>query len=54
ETDLYSTRPLDAPSNLVTSEVTARSFRVSWTRAAGPVEKYRVVYYSSSESRPEE
>uniref|UniRef100_A0A8C2Q0G4 Collagen, type XIV, alpha 1b n=1 Tax=Cyprinus carpio TaxID=7962 RepID=A0A8C2Q0G4_CYPCA len=34
--------------------VTARSFRVSWTHAAGPVEKYRVVYYSSSESRPEE
>ncbi|XP_050993224.1 collagen alpha-1(XIV) chain isoform X3 [Labeo rohita] len=54
ETDLYSTRPLDAPSNLVTSGVTARSFRVSWTHAAGPVEKYRVVYYSSSESRPEE
>uniref|UniRef100_A0A673H8C5 Collagen alpha-1(XIV) chain-like n=1 Tax=Sinocyclocheilus rhinocerous TaxID=307959 RepID=A0A673H8C5_9TELE len=45
---------LDAPSNLVTSEVMARSFRVSWTHAAGPVEKYRVVYYSSSESRPEE
>ncbi|XP_052439346.1 collagen alpha-1(XIV) chain-like isoform X2 [Carassius gibelio] len=54
ETDSYSTGPPDAPSNLVTSEVTARSFRVSWTRATGPVEKYRVVYYTSSESRPEE
>ncbi|XP_016357451.1 collagen alpha-1(XIV) chain [Sinocyclocheilus anshuiensis] len=54
ETDPYSTRSLDAPSNLVTSEVMARSFRVSWTHAAGPVEKYRVVYYSPSESRPEE
>jgi len=54
ETDPYSTGPPDAPSNLVTSEVTARSFRVSWTHAAGPVEKYRVVYYSSSGSRPEE
>lgn len=53
ETEPYS-RSLDAPSDLVTSEVTARSFRVSWTHAAGPVEKYRVVYYSSSGSRPEE
>ncbi|XP_043089042.1 collagen alpha-1(XIV) chain isoform X3 [Puntigrus tetrazona] len=54
ETDTSSTGPPNAPSNLVTSEVTARSFRVTWTRATGPVEKYRVVYYSSSESRPEE
>ncbi|XP_059375547.1 collagen alpha-1(XIV) chain, partial [Carassius carassius] len=54
ETDSYSTGPPDAPSNLVTSEVTARSFRVSWTRASGLVEKYRVVYYTSSKSRPEE
>ncbi|CAM4641269.1 unnamed protein product [Leuciscus chuanchicus] len=53
ETEPHS-RSLDAPSDLVTSEVTARSFRVSWTHAAGPVEKYRVVYYSSSGVRPEE
>ncbi|KAK7124130.1 hypothetical protein R3I94_018480 [Phoxinus phoxinus] len=53
ETEPYS-RSLDAPSDLVTSEVTARSFRVSWNHAAGPVEKYRVVYYSSSGVRPEE
>ncbi|XP_039520069.1 collagen alpha-1(XIV) chain isoform X2 [Pimephales promelas] len=53
ETESHS-RSLDAPSDLVTSEVTARSFRVSWTHAAGPVEKYRVVYYSSSGVRPEE
>lgn len=33
-----------APSDLVTSEVSARGFRVSWTHAPGKVEKYRVVY----------
>ncbi|KAM6968107.1 collagen alpha-1(XIV) chain [Aplochiton taeniatus] len=35
------------PRNLLTSEVTARSFRVSWTHAPGNVEKYRVVYHPS-------
>lgn len=54
ETVPHSSRSLDAPSNLVTSEVTARSFRVSWTHAAGQVEKYRVVYYATKGSRPEE
>ncbi|XP_051948609.1 collagen alpha-1(XIV) chain [Xyrauchen texanus] len=44
----------DAPSDLVTSEVTARSFRVSWTPAVGQVEKYRVVYYTPTGSKPEE
>ncbi|KAM9495088.1 collagen alpha-1(XIV) chain isoform 1-T1 [Clarias gariepinus] len=44
----------DAPSELVTSEVTARSFRVSWTHAPGTVEKYRVVYYASRGGKPEE
>uniref|UniRef100_A0A8C8LYF2 Collagen, type XIV, alpha 1b n=1 Tax=Oncorhynchus tshawytscha TaxID=74940 RepID=A0A8C8LYF2_ONCTS len=39
---------------LVTSEVTARSFRVSWTHAQGTVEKYRVVYYPASGGQPEE
>uniref|UniRef100_A0A8C7DHE3 Collagen type XIV alpha 1 chain n=1 Tax=Oncorhynchus kisutch TaxID=8019 RepID=A0A8C7DHE3_ONCKI len=39
---------------LVTSEVTARSFRVSWTHAPGTVEKYRVVYYPASGGQPEE
>uniref|UniRef100_A0A8C0YF80 Collagen type XIV alpha 1 chain n=1 Tax=Cyprinus carpio carpio TaxID=630221 RepID=A0A8C0YF80_CYPCA len=33
------------PQDLVTSEVTAHSFRVSWTHAPGSVEKYRVVYH---------
>lgn len=51
---LHSPRSVDAPSNLVTSEVTARSFRVSWTHAAGQVEKYRVVYYATKGSKPEE
>ncbi|TRY56573.1 hypothetical protein DNTS_008402, partial [Danionella cerebrum] len=44
----------DPPSNLLTSEIAARSFRVSWTPPAQPVENYRVVYYSSSGAKPEE
>uniref|UniRef100_A0A3Q4N7L9 Collagen, type XIV, alpha 1a n=1 Tax=Neolamprologus brichardi TaxID=32507 RepID=A0A3Q4N7L9_NEOBR len=33
------------PLDLVTSDITAQSFRVSWSHAPGNVEKYRVVYY---------
>uniref|UniRef100_A0A3B4AB57 Uncharacterized protein n=1 Tax=Periophthalmus magnuspinnatus TaxID=409849 RepID=A0A3B4AB57_9GOBI len=36
--------PPDAPTDLVTSEVTHQSFRASWTGPEGPVEKYRVEY----------
>ncbi|XP_057195961.1 collagen alpha-1(XIV) chain isoform X2 [Triplophysa rosa] len=36
------------PQDLVTSEVTAHSFRVSWTHAPASVEKYRVVYHPTS------
>ncbi|XP_051879302.1 collagen alpha-1(XIV) chain isoform X4 [Pristis pectinata] len=43
-----------APTNLVVTDVTARSFRVSWTHAPGNVEKYRVVYYSTTAGQPEE
>uniref|UniRef100_A0A674BH76 Collagen type XIV alpha 1 chain n=1 Tax=Salmo trutta TaxID=8032 RepID=A0A674BH76_SALTR len=43
-----------SPRDLVTSEVTARSFRVSWTHAPGTVEKYRVVYHPASGGQPEE
>ncbi|XP_077403873.1 collagen alpha-1(XIV) chain-like isoform X2 [Vanacampus margaritifer] len=42
------------PQDLVTSDITARSFRVSWTAPAGDVERYRVVYYPASGGRPEE
>ncbi|KAM6915073.1 collagen alpha-1(XII) chain [Xenentodon cancila] len=35
---------LNPPTNLVTSEVTHRSFRASWTAPEGPVDKYRVTY----------
>ncbi|XP_063307174.1 collagen alpha-1(XIV) chain isoform X2 [Pelobates fuscus] len=45
---------IGAPSELVTSEVTARGFRVSWTHAPGQVEKYRVVYYPTKGGQPEE
>ncbi|XP_039977374.1 collagen alpha-1(XIV) chain-like isoform X2 [Xiphias gladius] len=42
------------PRDLVTSEVTARSFRATWTHAPGQVEKYRVIYYPASGGKPEE
>ncbi|XP_069566387.1 collagen alpha-1(XIV) chain-like isoform X2 [Brachyistius frenatus] len=42
------------PRDLVTSEITARSFRVRWTHAPGQVEKYRVVYYPASGGQPDE
>ncbi|KAM8966281.1 collagen alpha-1(XIV) chain isoform 2-T2 [Pelodytes ibericus] len=45
---------IGAPGDLVTSEVTARGFRVSWTHAPGQVEKYRVVYYPTKGGQPEE
>uniref|UniRef100_A0A8C6YAS9 Collagen type XIV alpha 1 chain n=1 Tax=Naja naja TaxID=35670 RepID=A0A8C6YAS9_NAJNA len=45
---------LGAPTDLVTSEVTARGFRVNWTHAPGKVEKYRVVYYPTKGGQPEE
>ncbi|XP_060947388.1 collagen alpha-1(XII) chain [Limanda limanda] len=35
---------LEAPTDLVTSEVTHHSFRASWTAPAGPVDNYRVTY----------
>ncbi|XP_041665058.1 collagen alpha-1(XIV) chain-like isoform X1 [Cheilinus undulatus] len=42
------------PRDLKTSDITARSFRVTWTHAPGQVEKYRVVYYPASGGAPEE
>ncbi|XP_041104554.1 collagen alpha-1(XIV) chain-like isoform X4 [Polyodon spathula] len=48
------TTSLGAPRDLVTSEVTARSFRVSWIHAPGNVEKYRAVFYPSRGGQPEE
>ncbi|KAM6974892.1 LOW QUALITY PROTEIN: collagen alpha-1(XIV) chain [Tautogolabrus adspersus] len=42
------------PRDIKTSEITARSFRVTWTHAPGQVEKYRVVYYPASGGAPEE
>uniref|UniRef100_A0A8C9ZMB3 Collagen alpha-1(XII) chain n=1 Tax=Sander lucioperca TaxID=283035 RepID=A0A8C9ZMB3_SANLU len=35
---------LEAPTDLVTSEVTHRSFRATWTAPGSPVDKYRVTY----------
>ncbi|KAM8871162.1 collagen alpha-1(XIV) chain isoform 2-T3 [Spinachia spinachia] len=45
---------IGAPLELLTSEVTARSFRVSWSHAPGNVEKYRVLYYPANEGEPQE
>ncbi|XP_039992556.1 collagen alpha-1(XII) chain isoform X4 [Xiphias gladius] len=38
----------DAPTNLVTSEITHHSFRATWTAPEGPVEKYLVEYMTLS------
>ncbi|XP_059920806.1 collagen alpha-1(XIV) chain [Gadus macrocephalus] len=43
-----------APSDFLASEVTANSFRVTWSPAPGKVEKYRVVYYPAQGGRPDE
>ncbi|KAF7654725.1 hypothetical protein LDENG_00065820 [Lucifuga dentata] len=45
---------IGAPFNLVTSEVTPRSFRVTWSHAPGSVEKYRVIYYPTQGGEPQE
>ncbi|XP_024122784.1 collagen alpha-1(XIV) chain isoform X3 [Oryzias melastigma] len=42
------------PQNLVTSDVTAHSFRVSWSPAPGNVHKYRVVYVPAQGGEPQE
>ncbi|XP_037659156.1 collagen alpha-1(XIV) chain isoform X1 [Choloepus didactylus] len=42
------------PTELIISEVTARSFMVNWTHAPGEVENYRVVYYPARGGKPEE
>lgn len=42
------------PTELITSEVTARSFMVNWTHAPGKVAKYRVVYYPTRGGKPDE
>ncbi|XP_031703091.1 collagen alpha-1(XII) chain isoform X1 [Anarrhichthys ocellatus] len=43
----------DAPTDLVTSEVTHHSFRATWVAPDGPVEKYRVEYMTLS-GRPQQ
>uniref|UniRef100_A0A672ZDR0 Collagen, type XIV, alpha 1a n=1 Tax=Sphaeramia orbicularis TaxID=375764 RepID=A0A672ZDR0_9TELE len=47
-------KTMGPPYDLETSEVMARSFRVSWRHAPGNVEKYRVVYYPSNGGEPQE
>ncbi|KAG6934328.1 collagen type XII alpha 1 chain, partial [Chelydra serpentina] len=45
---------LSPPSNLVTSEVTPRSFRVTWTAPVDSVDRYRVEYYPVSGGPPQQ
>ncbi|KAL1259248.1 hypothetical protein QQF64_009825, partial [Cirrhinus molitorella] len=45
--DSSAEETVSPPLDLVTSEVTAHSFRVSWTHAPGSVERYRVIYHPS-------
>lgn len=40
--------PPEAPTNLVTSDVTHQSFRATWTPPEDPPERYRVEYTSPS------
>ncbi|XP_075454120.1 collagen alpha-1(XII) chain isoform X2 [Ascaphus truei] len=45
---------VDPPSDLVTSEPTPRSFRVSWVPPSHSVDRFRVEYYPVSGGRPQE
>ncbi|XP_074472614.1 collagen alpha-1(XII) chain isoform X2 [Sebastes fasciatus] len=45
---------LEAPTDLVTSEPTHRSFRATWTAPGGPVDKYRVTYAMAAGGPTEE
>ncbi|XP_072412744.1 collagen alpha-1(XIV) chain-like [Chiloscyllium punctatum] len=42
------------PTNLVISDVTARSFKVSWTHGPKKAKQYRVVYYPTKGEIPKE
>ncbi|XP_051887631.1 collagen alpha-1(XIV) chain-like [Pristis pectinata] len=42
------------PTNLVISDITARSFRVSWTHSPKKANRYRVIYYPTKGEKPEE
>uniref|UniRef100_A0A670YK30 Collagen type XII alpha 1 chain n=1 Tax=Pseudonaja textilis TaxID=8673 RepID=A0A670YK30_PSETE len=53
--ELKSTSDLSLPpTNLVTSEVTPLSFRVSWTAPTESVDRYRVEYYPARGGTPQE
>ncbi|XP_069462362.1 collagen alpha-1(XII) chain isoform X2 [Ambystoma mexicanum] len=45
---------LEPPSNLVTSEPTPRSFRVTWVPPSHSVDRFRVEYYPVAGGRPQE
>lgn len=45
---------LEAPSNLVISEQTHRSMRVSWTPPSDSVDRYKVEYYPVSGGKRQE
>ncbi|XP_039980832.1 collagen alpha-1(XII) chain isoform X2 [Xiphias gladius] len=45
---------LEAPTDLMTSDVTHHSFRATWTKPAAPVDKYRVTYVPEAGGPTEE
>uniref|UniRef100_A0A8C5QAM6 Collagen alpha-1(XX) chain n=1 Tax=Leptobrachium leishanense TaxID=445787 RepID=A0A8C5QAM6_9ANUR len=48
------TDPHPSPTQLLVSDVTATSMRLSWTPPQQPVPKYRIVYYPSRGGNPQE
>ncbi|XP_069739910.1 collagen alpha-1(XIV) chain-like isoform X2 [Narcine bancroftii] len=42
------------PTNLVTSDITARSFRISWTHSLKKANRYRIIYYPTKGAKTEE
>ncbi|XP_037533181.1 collagen alpha-1(XIV) chain [Nematolebias whitei] len=52
--DIRQKEKMGMPLNMETSEITAQSFRVSWSPAPGKVVKYKVVYYPVRGGEPQE
>ncbi|XP_069506902.1 collagen alpha-1(XX) chain [Ambystoma mexicanum] len=54
KTSLAGSVPQTSPANLLVSEVSARSMRLTWTPPPQEVKKYRIVYYPSKGGTPKE
>lgn len=51
---LSDDEPLEAPTNLVTSEVKQSSFRTTWTPPNGTMDQFRVTYSVAAGGPPKE